>query len=44
MPSNKFLGEFELGLEFKDLPRDAIRVITSYVFKAQQEARRKELD
>ncbi len=44
MPSTKFLNEYELGIEFKDLPGDAIRIITSYVFKAQQEARRKELD
>ena len=44
MPSTKFLNEYEVGIEFKDLPRDAVRVITSYVFKAQQEARRKELD
>lgn len=42
--SAKFQNEYELGVEFKDLPRDVIRIITSYVFKAQQEARRKERD
>lgn len=44
LPSTKFLNEYELGIEFKDLASDAIRIITSFVFKAQQEVRRKELD
>jgi c-di-GMP-binding flagellar brake protein YcgR len=43
MPSTKYINEFELGVMFKDLDHESTRIITSYVFKAQQEARRKEL-
>lgn len=43
MPSKKYLNEFELGVMFKDLDHENTRIITSYVFRAQQEARRKEL-
>lgn len=43
-PSKKYVGEFELGIAFVDVPKDITRQITSYVFAAQQKARRKERD
>ncbi len=42
--SRTYDDEYELGIMFKDLDNESTRIITSYVFKAQQEARRKELD
>lgn len=44
VPSSKYPGEYEIGIMFKDLDGESVRIITSYVFKAQQEARRKEMD
>lgn len=43
-PSDKFEGEFEMGVKFVDLDSEHVRAITSYVFRTQQKARRKELD
>lgn len=42
--SDKYLGEYELGISFEKLSPEAVRVITSYVFKKQQSFRRKERD
>lgn len=40
--SQKYLGEYELGIAFENLSREAVRKIASFVFSRQQEARRKE--
>ncbi|MCH4888742.1 flagellar brake protein [Acidaminobacter sp. JC074] len=42
--SSKNIGEFDLGVKFVDLESEHVRAITSYVFKSQQQARRRELD
>lgn len=42
--SDKYQGEYELGIAFYELSNDAVRAITSYVFKKQQSFRRKERD
>ncbi len=42
--SRKHIGEFDLGIRFIDLDSEHTRAITSYVFRSQQQARRKELD
>jgi c-di-GMP-binding flagellar brake protein YcgR len=42
--SKKYPGDYEIGIEFRDVPKDIVRKITSYVFSAQQKARRKERD
>jgi c-di-GMP-binding flagellar brake protein YcgR len=43
-PSEKYPGEYELGIAFEDLSPEARREITSYVFRKQQDHRRKERD
>lgn len=37
-------NEFEIGIQFENLPNEIIRAITSFVFRTQQKARRRELD
>lgn len=44
MPSDRFVDEYEIGVKFENLDKEHVRAITSYVFRTQQEARRKELD
>ena len=40
--SEKYIDAYELGIAFEALPREVTRMITSFVFSRQQEARRKE--
>jgi len=40
--SNKYPGEYELGIAFDNLSKEVVRKIASFVFSRQQVARRKE--